>query len=140
MQVHYDEGQFDFEGHSCLECGQQPSGLLRIVEHQLTPSTIEPSDSAIANDREYGRAGSLGHDARLMPAKYVRPYSRGQKKTFAMPRRSPRRCSVQRCRRDQEAGARLRISESGITQVAVSVPACAPARATPLGSACAWNR
>src|SRR5258706_9069781 len=38
--------QFDFEGHSCLECGQQPSGLLRIVEHQLAPSTIEPSDSA----------------------------------------------------------------------------------------------
>jgi hypothetical protein len=46
--------QFDFEGHSCLECGQQPSGLLRIVQHQRTASTIEPSDSAIANDREYG--------------------------------------------------------------------------------------
>jgi hypothetical protein len=45
--------QFDFEGHSCVECGQQPSGLLRIVEHQRTPSTIEPSDSAITNDREY---------------------------------------------------------------------------------------
>jgi hypothetical protein len=45
--------QFDFKGHSCLECGQQPSGLLRIVEHQRTPSTIEPSDSAITNDREY---------------------------------------------------------------------------------------
>src|SRR6266481_4745545 len=46
--------QFDFKGHSCLECGQQPSGLLRIVEHQRTPSTIEPSDSAsiprITND------------------------------------------------------------------------------------------
>ena len=25
---------------------------------------------------------SLGHDARLMPAKYVRPYSRGQKNDF----------------------------------------------------------
>ena len=24
----------------------------------------------------------LGHDARLMPAKYVRPYSKGQKKDF----------------------------------------------------------
>jgi len=31
----------------------------------------------------------LGHDARLMPAKYVRPYT-----TSAMPRRSPRRCSA----------------------------------------------
>jgi transposase len=25
---------------------------------------------------------SLGHDARLMPAKYVRPYSKGQKNDF----------------------------------------------------------
>ena len=28
------------------------------------------------------RLTSLGHDARLMPAKYVRPYSRGQKNDF----------------------------------------------------------
>jgi transposase len=26
--------------------------------------------------------GALGHDARLMPAKYVRPYSKGQKNDF----------------------------------------------------------
>ena len=39
---------------------------------------------------------SLGHDARLMPAKYVRPYSRGQKNDFRMPRQSPRRCSARR--------------------------------------------
>jgi transposase len=26
----------------------------------------------------------LGHDARLMPAKYVRPYSKGQKNDFRM--------------------------------------------------------
>src|ERR1700737_4764431 len=28
------------------------------------------------------KLGSLGHDARLMPAKYVRPYSKGQKNDF----------------------------------------------------------
>ena len=28
------------------------------------------------------KLASLGHDARLMPAKYVRPYSRGQKNDF----------------------------------------------------------
>jgi transposase len=39
---------------------------------------------------------ALGHDARLMPAKYVRPYSKGRRMTFAMRRRSPRRCNVQR--------------------------------------------
>ena len=33
---------------------------------------------------------AFGHDARLMPAKYVRPYSKGQKPTSAMRRRSPR--------------------------------------------------
>jgi transposase len=38
----------------------------------------------------------LGHDARLMPAKYVRPYSKGQKTTSAMRRQLPRRCSDRR--------------------------------------------
>ena len=34
------------------------------------------------------------HDARLMPAKYVRPYrARDKRTTAAMRRRSPRRCS-----------------------------------------------
>jgi transposase len=42
------------------------------------------------------KLNSLGHNARLMPAKYVRPYSKGQKNTSAMPRQSPRRCSDQR--------------------------------------------
>jgi transposase len=42
------------------------------------------------------RLKALGHDARLMPAKYVRPYSKKQKNDSAMPRRSPRRCNGQR--------------------------------------------
>jgi transposase len=37
----------------------------------------------------------LGHDARLMPAKYVRPYSKGQKNDFRDARKpSPRRCNA----------------------------------------------
>ena len=39
---------------------------------------------------------ALGHDARLMPAKYVRPYSKGQKNDFATPKQSPRRYSARR--------------------------------------------
>ena len=39
---------------------------------------------------------ALGHDARLMPAKYVRPYSRDRRTTSAMPRQSPRQCNVRR--------------------------------------------
>jgi hypothetical protein len=34
---------------------------------------------------------SLGHESRLMPAKYVRPYSRGQKHDFRDAEASPRR-------------------------------------------------
>jgi transposase len=37
---------------------------------------------------------TLGHDARLMPAKYVRPYSRGRRTTSEMRRRSQRRSSA----------------------------------------------
>ena len=42
------------------------------------------------------KLNSLGHDARLMPAKYVRPYSKGRRTTSAMRRRLPRRCSGRR--------------------------------------------
>ena len=38
---------------------------------------------------------ALGHDARLMPAKYVRPYSKDRRTTSVMPRPSPRRCNAQ---------------------------------------------
>ena len=37
---------------------------------------------------------ALGHDARLMPAKYVRPYARARRTTSTMLRRSPKRCSA----------------------------------------------
>ena len=36
----------------------------------------------------------LGHDARLMPAKYVRPYSKGQKNDDRDGKQSPRRCNA----------------------------------------------
>ena len=39
---------------------------------------------------------AFGHDARLMPARYVRPYSKGQRTTSVMRRRSPKRCGGQR--------------------------------------------
>jgi len=37
---------------------------------------------------------ALGHDARLMPAKYVRPYSKDKRTTSATRRRLPKRCSA----------------------------------------------
>jgi transposase len=40
---------------------------------------------------------SLGHDARLMPARYVRPYAKGQKNDLSTtPRRSWKPCSGRR--------------------------------------------
>ena len=42
------------------------------------------------------KLAAFGHDTRLMPAKYVRPYARAKKTTSTMPKRSPRRCSGQR--------------------------------------------
>ena len=42
------------------------------------------------------KLASLGHDARLMPAKYVRPYNKGQKTTSMMPKRLPKPCNARR--------------------------------------------
>jgi transposase len=39
---------------------------------------------------------ALGHVARLMPANAFAPIRKGRRITFAMRRRSPRRCNVQR--------------------------------------------
>jgi transposase len=40
------------------------------------------------------KLGSLGHDAELMPAKYVRPYCKGERTIIATQKRSLRRCNV----------------------------------------------
>lgn len=42
------------------------------------------------------KLASLGHDARLMPAKYVRPTARDRRTTSMMPKRLPRPCSARR--------------------------------------------
>ena len=42
------------------------------------------------------KLNGLGHDARLMPAKYVRPYSKGQKNDFRDAEAIAERCSGRR--------------------------------------------
>ena len=42
------------------------------------------------------KLASLGHDARLMPAKYVRPLARDRRTTSTMPKRLPKPCSARR--------------------------------------------
>src|SRR5262249_38604753 len=40
---------------------------------------------------------ALGHDVRLIPAQYVKPFLKGTKTTTAMPRQSRKRCNDQPC-------------------------------------------
>jgi transposase len=40
------------------------------------------------------RLQKLGHEARLMPARYVRPYSKGQKNDFRDAEAMPKRCNA----------------------------------------------
>ncbi len=68
------------------------------VEMRLAniPPCLIGMEACVGAHHPSRRLKLLGHDARLMPAKYVRPYSKGQRTTFATRRRSPRRCNAQR--------------------------------------------
>jgi transposase len=46
------------------------------------PSCLIGMEACVGAHHLSRKLNSLGHNARLMPAKYVRPYSRGQKNDF----------------------------------------------------------
>ena len=54
------------------------------VETRLanTPPCLIGMEACVGAHHLSRRLKGLGHDARLMPAKYVRPYSKGQKNDF----------------------------------------------------------
>src|SRR3954452_8485339 len=54
------------------------------VEARLanTPPCLIGTEACVGAHHLSRKLASLGHDARLMPAKYVRPYSKGQKNDF----------------------------------------------------------
>src|ERR1700692_2549337 len=54
------------------------------VEARLAnlPACLVGMEACVGAHHLSRKLGSLGHDARLMPAKYVRPYSKGQKNDF----------------------------------------------------------
>jgi transposase len=54
------------------------------VEMRLsnTPPCLIGMEACVGAHHLSRRLKALGHDARLMPAKYVRPYSKGQKNDF----------------------------------------------------------
>ena len=54
------------------------------IEARLTnlPPCLIGMEACVGAHHLSRKLGTLGHDARLMPAKYVRPYSKGQKNDF----------------------------------------------------------
>ena len=68
------------------------------VETRLAnmPACLIGMEACVGAHHLSRRLRLLGHDARLMPAKYVRAYSKGQRTTSATRRRSPRPSSAQR--------------------------------------------
>src|SRR6266568_8016514 len=73
-------------------CGPRSARRHRAAAEMVTrPGGITVCQHAALPDRDGGlrrahhlsrQLKGLGHDARLMPAKYVRPYSKGQKNDF----------------------------------------------------------
>src|SRR5260370_36667307 len=59
----------------------------RSAARQYTPCLIG-MEACVGAHLLSRKLASLGHDARLMPAKYVRPYSKGQKNDFNHPEAS----------------------------------------------------
>src|SRR6266567_6118933 len=57
-------------------CGQVETRLPNI------PACLIGMEACVGAHHLSGRLTMLGHNARLMPAKYVRPYSKGQKNDF----------------------------------------------------------
>ena len=68
------------------------------VEARLAnmPPCLIGMEACVGANHLSRRLHSQGHDARLMPVKYVRHYSKGRRTTSATPKRSPRRCSARR--------------------------------------------
>src|SRR3954471_13710594 len=69
------------------------------VEARLanTPPCLIGMEACVGAHHLSRKLASLGHDARLMPAKYVRPYSKGQKNDFNdAEAQLPKPCSARR--------------------------------------------
>jgi transposase len=62
----------------------RPRGPRGQVEARLanTPPCLVGMEACVGAHHLSRRLQSQGHDQRLMPAKYVRPYSKGQKNDF----------------------------------------------------------
>ena len=64
-----------------LSCGRNGRAV-RLKLGLQTPPCLIGMEACVGAHHLSRKLNSLGHDARLMPAKYVRPYSKGQKNDF----------------------------------------------------------
>ena len=63
--------------------GFAPTGKRRLfTAHARSRACLIGMEACVGAHHLSRKLGTLGHDARLMPAKYVRPYSKGQKNDF----------------------------------------------------------
>jgi hypothetical protein len=85
LAIHCDFAQFHVVGldrHGAIVLRQKWSrGQVEARLANLPPCLIG-MEACVGAHYLCRKLTSLGHDARLMPAKYVRPYSRGQKNDF----------------------------------------------------------
>lgn len=67
-----------------MQCSTSALPLARLVETRLAnlPPCLIGMEACVGAHHLSRRLRALGHDARLMPAKYVRAYSKGQKNDF----------------------------------------------------------
>ena len=79
-QVHISSRRLDRRGAILL----RPRWSRGQIEARLAnmPPCLIGMEACVGAHHLSRRLTSLGHGARLMPAKYVRPYSRGQKNDF----------------------------------------------------------
>ena len=99
----------DIGKNSCHVVGHDARGAIVLrqkwsrgqVEARLAniPPCLIGMEACVGAHHLSRKLASLGHDARLMPAKYVRPYSKGQKNDFNDAEATfnwPRRVTVRR--------------------------------------------
>jgi transposase len=64
------------------DTGEISGNFLEHLELFTAPPCLIGMEACVGAHHLSRKLRMLGHDARLMPAKYVRPYSKGQKNDF----------------------------------------------------------
>ena len=117
------KNSFHIVGHDCVAhraAAEVVAWPGRGAVRQLPPCLIG-MEACVGAHHLSRKLHGLGHDARLMPAKYVRPYSKGQRERLP------------RCGGDRRSGAAADDEVRGDEDGGSARPASAPSRARAIG-------